>query len=114
MLVSFTANQKIPYSTIKMKTLLISTRLSAIILCTVLLLTSRCNSSTNKTEITTANKPTVPDFLSEKQFDALFPLRDKFYSYGAFIKAVKELGVIKVQVARRAASARIKAPENQP
>lgn len=73
-------------------------------LCTLLLLTSRCNSSTNKSETKTANKVTVADFLSEKQFDTLFPLRDKFYTYEAFIKAVKELGLIKVQVARRAAS----------
>jgi len=31
-------------------------------------------------------------------------MRDKFYTYSAFIKAVKDLGLIKVKVAKRAAS----------
>jgi len=43
-------------------------------------------------------------FLSEKQFDDLFPLRDKFYTYAAFIKAVDDLGHIKVKVTKRALS----------
>lgn len=44
------------------------------------------------------------NLLSEKQFNNLFPLRDKFYTYAAFIKAVKEMGFIRVKVARRATS----------
>ncbi|HVV55809.1 MAG TPA: chitinase [Mucilaginibacter sp.] len=46
----------------------------------------------------------VSDFLSEKQFNDLFPMRNKFYTYSAFIKAVNELGRIKIRVTRRATS----------
>src|SRR4051812_3878692 len=46
----------------------------------------------------------VASLLSEQQFNALFPMRNKFYSYHAFIKAVNELGRINLKVARRAAS----------
>jgi len=46
----------------------------------------------------------ISGFLSEQQFNALFPQRNNFYSYQAFIKAVNELGRIKVKVTRRAAS----------
>ncbi|MBS1525412.1 MAG: hypothetical protein JST19_07175 [Bacteroidetes bacterium] len=46
----------------------------------------------------------VSSFFTEKQFNDLFPLRDKFYTYSAFIKAVDELGHIKIKVVRRAAS----------
>ncbi|RFZ85513.1 hypothetical protein DYU05_07920 [Mucilaginibacter terrenus] len=43
-------------------------------------------------------------FLSEQQFNALFPQRNKFYTYQAFIKAVDDLANIKVKVTRRAVS----------
>lgn len=43
-------------------------------------------------------------FLSEKQFNEMFPLRDKFYTYAAFIKAVNELMPISVKVTKRATS----------
>ena len=46
----------------------------------------------------------VSQFLSEKQFNDLFPQRDKFYSYAAFIKAINEMSRIKVKIVRRAAS----------
>jgi hypothetical protein len=46
----------------------------------------------------------VSSFLSEKQFNSLFPMRSKFYSYQAFTKAIKELGLIKVKVTRRGTS----------
>jgi predicted chitinase len=42
--------------------------------------------------------------ISEKQFNALFPQRDPFYSYAAFIKAARELGQIKIGVIRREVS----------
>lgn len=72
--------------------------LSAFILC----LSSACG---NNSPIKRAEpKIGVSQFLSEKQFNDLFPLRDKFYSYAAFIKAVKEMSFIKVRVVRRAAS----------
>ena len=44
------------------------------------------------------------DLITEKQFNQLFPQRDKFYTYAAFMRAVKELGNIKVKVSRRAVS----------
>lgn len=49
-------------------------------------------------------KASFSKFISEKQFNDLFPLRDKFYTYAAFIKAVDELGNIKVKVTRRSLS----------
>lgn len=52
----------------------------------------------------TSNNTSVASLISEQQFDALFPMRDKFYSYAAFIKAARELGMIKIRVARRAVS----------
>ncbi len=42
--------------------------------------------------------------MSEKEFNMLFPLRDPFYSYQAFIKAANELGDIRIKVIRRATS----------
>jgi predicted chitinase len=51
-----------------------------------------------------ASSSTIPSFLSEQQFNALFPQRDKFYTYAAFIKAINQLGLIKVKVVRRSVS----------
>ena len=50
------------------------------------------------------NRKRISNILTEKQFNDLFPMRDKFYSYAAFIQAVNQLGNIKVKVTRRAAS----------
>lgn len=44
------------------------------------------------------------DLITEKQFNDLFPERDTFYTYKAFMQAITELGAIKVQIARRAVS----------
>lgn len=49
-------------------------------------------------------KIAVTGFLSEKEFNTFFPMRNKFYSYRAFVKAVNELGLIKIKVVRRVAS----------
>lgn len=70
----------------------------------LLLLSFKCGGSVSKQA--DKPKPVIAAFnlVSEKQFDDLFPQRDKFYTYAAFIKAVKELGLIKVKVARRAIS----------
>jgi basic endochitinase B len=51
-----------------------------------------------------APKPDVTAILSEKQFNELFPLRDKFYTYTAFVKAVREMANIKIRVVKRAVS----------
>ncbi|HEY2580377.1 MAG TPA: chitinase [Mucilaginibacter sp.] len=74
-----------------------------IILSAILMLSFKCG-STGKNVTSVSNKTSVADFLSEKQFDDLFPLRDKFYSYAAFVKAVKELSQVKLKVVRRAVS----------
>jgi hypothetical protein len=72
----------------------------------ILLLISsfKCASTVSTTGPAGINKIPLSSFLSEKQFNELFPQRDKFYTYAAFIKAVKELGFIKIKVARRAVS----------
>ena len=49
-------------------------------------------------------KPAVTSFLNEAQFNALFPMRDKFYTYAAFARAIKEMGNISVKITRRAVS----------
>jgi hypothetical protein len=51
-----------------------------------------------------ANNIPVNSFLSEKRFNDLFPMRDKFYTYSAFIKAVNQLGHIRIKVTKRAVS----------
>jgi len=63
-----------------------------------------CACGNNSPAKTADVKIGVSEFLSEKQFDDLFPLRDKFYSYAAFIKAIKEMSFINVKVVRRATS----------
>ncbi|QKJ28746.1 hypothetical protein HQ865_02885 [Mucilaginibacter mali] len=52
----------------------------------------------------TPTKASFSKFISEQQFNDMFPMRDKFYTYAAFIKAVDELGDIKVKVSKRAFS----------
>jgi hypothetical protein len=70
---------------------------------TLLLLIFKCSSPA--ASVANNVKPAVVfNLITEKQFDDLFPQRDKFYSYQAFIKAIKELGMIKVKVTRRATS----------
>src|ERR1700761_3226085 len=65
-----------------------------------------CSSKSNGSKTQPADNPQakVSSFLSEQQFNALFPMHDKFYSYQAFIKAIDQLGTIKIKVSRRAAS----------
>lgn len=64
-----------------------------------------CSSkSSSNTQGSDSPKIKVSSFLSEQQFNSLFPMHDKFYSYRAFIKAVEQLGNIKIKVSRRAAS----------
>jgi hypothetical protein len=82
-----------------MKKLLLSLKLTLIILAVAILFSLNCSSAPKNT-----GKIKISDFLSEKQFNDLFPLRDKFYSYPAFIKATEQLGRIKIKVTRRAAS----------
>ncbi|MCJ8210901.1 chitinase [Mucilaginibacter sp. RS28] len=52
----------------------------------------------------TPAKSDITTLLSEKQFNDLFPQRNKIYTYAAFVKAANDLAKIKVQVTRRAVS----------
>jgi hypothetical protein len=72
------------------------------LLSALILLSSACNS--NPPAKGKTQRITVSQFLSEKQFNDLFPQRDKFYSYGSFIGAIKEMSFIKIKVSRRAVS----------
>src|ERR1700743_298975 len=81
-----------------MKSIIIITRFSVVLFAAILLLSLKCDSNTS------ASKTAVPEFLSEKQFNELFPMRDKFYTYPAFIKALREMANIKVKVVRRGVS----------
>ncbi len=44
------------------------------------------------------------NLITEKQFNAFFPQRNAFYTYAAFMKAIKELSNIQVKVNRRSVS----------
>lgn len=85
-----------------MKSILITGRLSLLILSSLVFSSLKCSSNENK-HITTVKTP-ITNILNEKLFNSLFPIRDKFYTYQAFIKAVQELGLIKVKVIRRGVS----------
>lgn len=43
----------------------------------------------------------VSSLISQKQFEALFPMHNKFYSYSAFITAIKQLGNVRIKISRR-------------
>jgi len=72
--------------------------------CTLLLSLSCTSNGNSKAAETTAPKASVATLLSEKQFNDLFPMRNQFYSYAAFIKAAKEMSLIQIRVAKRAVS----------
>ncbi len=65
---------------------------------------SNTGSHSASTQATNTQQAKVSSFLSEQQFNALFPMHDKFYSYRLFVKALGQLGKIKIRVSRRAAS----------
>jgi len=67
------------------------------------MLSFKCGSAGNNIGNATQKKA-LGAFLNEKQFNDLFPLRDKFYSYTAFIRAINEMSLVKVKVIRRATS----------
>lgn len=72
---------------------------------TLLLLLSgfKCGNAT-VTAVSMAPPPVPFNLITEKQFNNLFPERNKFYTYTAFIRAIRELGMIKVKITRRAVS----------
>ncbi|MBL4679011.1 MAG: hypothetical protein JKY70_22890 [Mucilaginibacter sp.] len=95
-----------------MKIIISTAKLATITLLATTLLGFSCGNGnakkpTDSTGTTTAAPAPIPSFskfLTEKQFNDLFPERDKFYTYAAFIKAADDLAKIKVQVTRRAVS----------
>lgn len=46
------------------------------------------------------SKPVKP-IISEKEYNLCFPLRNKFYSYNAFVSAINEMALIKVKIEKR-------------
>jgi hypothetical protein len=87
-----------------MRSIILSTKHSFVLITVLVFLSLKCSSNSNSGANNNINKIAVANILSEQQFNDLFPLRDKFYSYTAFIKAVKELGLVKLKVVRRATS----------
>jgi len=73
---------------------------SILLLSATLLVSFKYHNTTPKANI--ANS--VGGLISQQQFNTLFPMHDKFYSYAAFITAVNQLGDIKIKITRRAAS----------
>lgn len=48
------------------------------------------------------NKPAAAfNLITEKQFNALFPQRNKFYTYAAFMQAINDMANLQVKVTRR-------------
>ncbi|GAA4341047.1 hypothetical protein GCM10023149_52990 [Mucilaginibacter gynuensis] len=88
-----------------MKSMITSARLTLASLFILTLLSFKCGGAHADTPAATAPPVSVESILSEKQFNTLFPQRDKFYSYAAFIKAVKELSAFKIKIVKRAYSA---------
>jgi hypothetical protein len=92
-----------------MKSIILSSKL--VFLAAMVISSFSCGGTTGakKTTDSTAAKQATPkgsisNILTEKQFNDLFPQRDKFYTYAAFIKAADELGQVSVKITRRAVS----------
>src|ERR1700754_1473186 len=73
---------------------------SILLLSALFLVSFKCRNTIPK--INNANS--VGSMISQQQFNTLFPMHDKFYSYAAFITAVNQLGDVKMKITRRAAS----------
>lgn len=88
-----------------MKSTFVLTKIIPIILLTVLLLSFKCGgTNNNKAKPPVSDKVSLVNFLTEKEFNDLFPQHDAFYTYHAFIVAFKQLSDIKIKVVRRATS----------
>jgi hypothetical protein len=75
-----------------------------VLLLSAILLSLKCGSTDSNISTNPVSNTSFTSILSEQQFNALFPMRDKFYTYAALIKAVNELGLVKIKVVRRAVS----------
>jgi predicted chitinase len=69
----------------------------------LILLSFKCGTAAT-TPPKTKSAQGVSTFFTEQQFNDFFPLRDKFYTYQAFMQAVKEIGYIKLKVEKREVS----------
>jgi len=76
---------------------------ASLALISTLLLNLSCTNSSNG-NVNAANYTPLSTLITEKQFNDLFPMRSKFYTYASFIKAAREMSNISVKVARRAVS----------
>lgn len=93
------------YPTTMMKSILHSARHSLLALSLGCLSAVSCaNKPASANNNPTDSKMSVGQLISEKQFNELFPQRNALYSYAAFVKAARELGLIKIKVIRRAVS----------
>lgn len=91
-----------------MKSFIISSKLIIVLFSALVISAFSCGNSNSSQSNTKTAEPaktvSISGFLSEQQFNELFPQRDKFYTYASFIKAADELGQISVKVTRRATS----------
>ena len=79
-------------------------KINTLLVCALLIANTSCGyTNRSKPSIIKANV-TIANLISEKQFNDLFPQRDKFYIYSAFVKAANQLANVKVKVTRRAVS----------
>lgn len=68
------------------------------------LLSFSCGHSHKSAAQSKITSKTAASLITEKQYNVLFPQRNAFYSYQAFVKAIKQLCQIKIKVTRRAVS----------
>ncbi|MEN0055912.1 MAG: chitinase [Mucilaginibacter sp.] len=99
-----------------MKSIILSSKLIIVLFSALVISAFSCGnsgstgSSNKDSSQTAANTPppqkkaSISSLLTEQQFNELFPQRDKFYTYAAFVKAADELGQISIKVTRRALS----------
>src|SRR5215216_920189 len=94
-----------------MKSIILSSKLLLVAATAMVVSSVSCGGSTGAKKnpdtanvVTTVPKASISSILTEKQFNDLFPQRNKFYTYAAFIKAADELGQVKVKISRRAVS----------
>ena len=85
-----------------MRSVIFAARFSISLLASMFLLSLKCSS--NESNVLTTNTNSITTILNQQKFNALFPMRNKFYTYAAFLQAVKEMGMIKLKVVRRAVS----------
>src|ERR1700743_855343 len=84
-----------------MRSTFVLAKTSLILLLSLLVLSFKCGGANKNAPV---NNIKVSSFLSEQQFNDFFPQHDKFYSYAAFIKAINQMGNIRIKVVKRAVS----------